>query len=324
MPRYRYEDLSEDQFESLARAICRRLFGQGFNGFSKGKDGGRDGKFVGTAECFPSRSRPWSGTTIIQAKHTNKYHARFSSTDFFSPDSSSAILSQEVPRIKRLRESGELDFYLLIANRKLAANQQEKIVAYLSSACNLPKAHIFLAGIETLEDWLYDFPGAAKSARLDFVDSPLKVESSELAEVVSHIADHLGQIPSSGFKGVSKRISFEQKNQINNMSMEYASELRNRVLKDTPQFDAFFANPINEKITSLYELAADEFKIKILSKRKNYQSFDEVLEYLIDLLLDRDTLLKKHKRLTRTLIFYMYWNCDIGVDDASPDQTLSP
>lgn len=319
MPRYRYEDLSEDQFESLARAICRRLFGQGFNGFSKGKDGGRDGKFVGTAECFPSQREPWSGTTIIQAKHTNKYYERFSSNDFFNPNSASAVLSQEVHRIKKLRASGELDYYLLIANRRLAANQQEKITCYLSRCCNLPQANIFLAGIENLEDWLSDFPGAAKSAGLDFVDSPLKVDSSDLAEVVSHLAENLGQIPSSGFEGVRKRIPFKKKNQINHMNAEYAAELRTRVLKDTPQFDAFFANPINKKFTSLYELASEEFKMKILSKRKDYQSFDQVLEHLIDLLLDRDPLLRKHKRLTRILIFYMYWNCDIGVDDASPE-----
>ncbi len=38
------------------------------------------------------------------------------------------------------------------------------------------------------------------------------------------------------------------------------------------------------------------------------------MEYLIDLLFARDPILRKreHKRLTRAVLFYMYWNCDIG------------
>lgn len=47
-------------------------------------DGGREAKFVGTAELHPSKAAPWVGTTIIQAKHTNGYNRNFSVSDFFS------------------------------------------------------------------------------------------------------------------------------------------------------------------------------------------------------------------------------------------------
>ena len=46
------------------------------------------------------------------------------------------------------------------------------------------------------------------------------------------------------------------------------------------------------------------------------------MEYLVDLLFNRDAILRQHahKRLTRAVLFYMYWNCDIGeVDDAQAD-----
>lgn len=35
------------------------------------------------------------------------------------------------------------------------------------------------------------------------------------------------------------------------------------------------------------------------------------LEHLVDLLLGRDPILRQHgnKRLTRAVLFYMYWNC---------------
>jgi hypothetical protein len=64
----------------------------------------------------------------------------------------------------------------------------------------------------------------------------------------------------------------------------------------------------------MYESVADEFQLKIIAKRKGYQTFDEVMEYLADLLFGRDAVLRQHthRRLTRAVLFYMYWNCDIG------------
>ena len=70
----------------------------------------------------------------------------------------------------------------------------------------------------------------------------------------------------------------------------------------------------------MYESVVDEFQLKITAKRKDYQSFDEVMEYLADLLFNRDPILRQiaHRRLTRAMLFYMYWNCDIGeVDNAA-------
>ncbi len=45
------------------------------------------------------------------------------------------------------------------------------------------------------------------------------------------------------------------------------------------------------------------------------QQFDHVLNRLFDLLVDRDPDLARNRRQTRTMLFYMYWNCDIGKDD---------
>ena len=71
---FAYEDLSDDQFEKLVVFLCQRLLGIAVQGFAKGPDGGRDAKFVGTAELHPSKAAPWVGTTIVLAKHTNGYN----------------------------------------------------------------------------------------------------------------------------------------------------------------------------------------------------------------------------------------------------------
>jgi hypothetical protein len=64
--------------------LCQRLLGISVQGFAKGPDGGRDAKFVGTAELHPSKAAPWIGTTVIQAKHTNGYNRNFSESDFYT------------------------------------------------------------------------------------------------------------------------------------------------------------------------------------------------------------------------------------------------
>jgi hypothetical protein len=115
-------------------------------------------------------------------------------------------------------------------------------------------------------------------------------------------------------EGVVERTSYADKNKINNMTEAYAASLRRRYLKETRQIDTFLAAPENRDLLELYQSVAEEFQFKIIAKRKDYQTFDEVMEYLIDLLFARDPLLRQrgHKRLTRVMLFYMYWSCDIG------------
>jgi len=57
-----YFDLSDDQFEKVVVALGQRMFGAGLIGFTKGKDGGRDAKFNGTAALPPENwiVRRWS------------------------------------------------------------------------------------------------------------------------------------------------------------------------------------------------------------------------------------------------------------------------
>jgi hypothetical protein len=119
----------------------------------------------------------------------------------------------------------------------------------------------------------------------------------------------------------TERVSYEKKNALNNMSEEYAKAQRKRYLKDTHQIQTFLAAPENADVLRQYETVVDEFQLKIIAHRKDYQTLDRVMEYLINLLYGRDATLRqqKHKRLTRAVMFFMYWNCDIGeVEDATP------
>lgn len=325
--KFAYEDLGEDQFENLVVLLCQRLLGISVQGFAKGPDGGRDAKFVGTAELHPSKAAPWIGTTIVQAKHTNGYNRNFSESDFFSKAAKNSVLGKEIPRIKKLRSAKHLDHYMLFANRRLAGNAESEIRDYLASQCGIPASSIYLCGLEQLELWLKRFPEIAKEADLDPVDSPLIVSPDDLAEVVQALARQKADVIAVLDDPPTERVTYERKNVLNQMSPDYAKAQRRRYLKETAQIRAFLASPENIEVLRMYESVADEFQLKIIAKRKDYQTFDEVMEYLVDLLFNRDPILRQnaHKRLTRAMLFYMYWNCDIGeVDDASSDQTLPP
>lgn len=318
--KYAYEDLSPEQFENLVVFLCQRLLGISVQGFAKGVDGGRDAKFVGTAELHPSKAAPWIGTTIIQAKHTNGYNRNFSETDFYSQNSTNTVLGKEIIRIKNLRNHNQLDHYMLFSNRRLAGNAESEIRGYISKECNIPIESLYLCGVEQLESWLKNFPEVARIADFDPIKSPLIVSPDDLAEVVSALALQKNKLSAVFDDPPMARVSYEQKNLLNNMSVEYAKVQRKVYLKETAQIQAFLAAPENLELLCMYESVVDEFQLKIIAKRQDFHAFDEVMEYLVDLLHDRDPILRKHKRLMRTVLFYMYWNCDIGrIDDAETD-----
>ncbi len=313
--KYIYEDLSSDNFETLVVLLCKNLLGMSVQSFSKGPDGGRDAKFVGTAECHPSRADPWTGIVIIQAKHTNGCNKSFSDKDFFSLKSSSNIIAQEIPRIKKLRDENDLDHYMLFSNRRLTGQTDTDVRRHISEECNIPQTSIYLCGLENLELFMKLFPKIPKQAKISSLDSPLIVSPNDLSEIIEAFARQKEFMLQNSDIPPTPRTSYVEKNEINKMSDEYANALRKMYLKDTSQIKNFLAAPENIELMRQYESTTQEIQLKIIAKRREYDSFDDIMNYLVDLLKQRDAILRKNIRLTRAMIFYMYWNCDIGEED---------
>lgn len=82
------ENMNEDDFEEMVNTICQQILGTGVVSFTKGRDGGKDGRFTGTADNYPSNKEPWKGKMIIQAKHTTNPLASCSSGEFLTNKSS--------------------------------------------------------------------------------------------------------------------------------------------------------------------------------------------------------------------------------------------
>ena len=94
MKTYPLNELSTQEFENLVIAICEKILGIGTINFSEGPDGGQDGKFTGTANCFPSEKEPWKGKFIIQAKRTINQLASCSDVNFIPK-----VIDKEIKKI---------------------------------------------------------------------------------------------------------------------------------------------------------------------------------------------------------------------------------
>ena len=311
-----YHDISDDQFERVVVALGQRLFGAGLTGFSKGKDGGKDAKFQGTAECYPSSASPWKGITIIQAKHTNGINASFSDKPFFNPENGTGTLLEEVPRINKLAASGELQNYLLVSNRKLTGITEGKMKAFLSEATGIKQERLGFAGIEQLDQWFSLFPDAQNALNFRPLDRPLIVRPDELANTIEAFREAFNEIDVSGIQDLpTARTPFSEKNVLNNMSEDFAKKLCDLYLALTKKIDAFLGDPKNAAFQSTYHEAAEEYSLKVIEFQGVGETFDSVFNYLTDLLIDRSSMLKSNQRLTRAMLFYMYWTCDIGKND---------
>lgn len=318
---FQYFDLSDDQFEKIVVAIGQRLFGAGLMGFAAGIDGGRDAKFKGTADLYPSAAAPWTGCTIIQAKHTNGINASFSDPAVCNIDNFTGIICDEIPKIKALYQSGEAQNYLLISNRKLSGVAEPKLVKLISDMTGLSISNIALAGTQQLDDWLELFPDAHASLSINPLQSPLIVRPDDLADTIEGFREAVQIGTSDEDRSTpTPRTTLVEKNRLNNMTPDFETLLRKRYLELTVDIRRFLADPINESFKASYQEAVEEFNLKIIAKRTDYDTFDDVFNYLLDLLIARSGILRSNKRLTRAMLYYMYWNCDIGRD--KDDQTV--
>lgn len=313
---YNYSDISSTQFEHLVIHLCDELFGMGSEAFSEGPDGGRDSRFEGKAQMYPSVSRPWCGLTIIQAKHTTSYNSKFSDTDFFSLESKSATIAEEVNKIKRLIAEDGMKNYIIFSNRKLSANANEKVKTYLSKKTGLDKENIGLIGIERMELLFKRFPHIAKMVDLNPYDTPLNISPDDLAEVIVSIKDALPAIKQKDIEPSLVRTDFKKKNELNNLTSSYSNVILKK-LGDFCEIEDFLSMPENDEYQQKYIESAEELHAKICIFKKDRHSFDEVIEKTIELIIDRDNDCKRNKALTRAMVYYMYYKCDIGENYAA-------
>lgn len=306
--RYPLFDMDCDSFESLTVLICNKILGEATIPFAKGKDGGRDGKFIGRANKIPSEASPWDGKIIIQAKHTTKVNASCSDSQF------DTILNSEViPAIKTLKASKNIDYYLLFTNRKLTGIKDADIEKQIKDATGIPS---ILVADEKIQLYLSQYPDVVRQAELNRLLLPFEFDESDLREVILFLYDQLkSELPTSSANGFEYP-GLERKNELNNLSQKYFDSVISESMNDFDKIRQFLTNPINKDISDIYHDAASELNAKIVLRRDQYYEFEQVLEACYDIMVNNNaTLLRGKKQLVRKLLHYMYCNCDIGIKE---------
>ena len=256
---YPLHELTWQEFEEVVTSICEDILGTGTIIFSDGKDGGRDAKFTGTANNFPSNASPWVGKFIIQAKHTNKIGASCSDSEF------KTTLNKEVSNIKDLNDDKKLDHYLIFTNRKLGGMQDPKIEDFIDEELNVNNQ---VLGIERINKWLKDNPAIAKRHNLSRLLLPLQFYEEDLKEIVLTFCEidfECDEIKIIERK--NNRISIEEKNDLNTMSQEYFTNAFQKSMKEFSYIEDFFKDPKNRRLNKKYNNTIDDIQSKILVKR---------------------------------------------------------
>jgi hypothetical protein len=303
--KYPLEYLTDSDFEILVALICSEILGIGTIVFSEGKDGGRDAEFNGTANNYPSKIEPWRGKIIIQAKHTQRNNASCSESDF-----QSILKKSVIPAIQQLKKKNEIDYYLLFTNRKLSGVQYPKIEDIFDTNTGIENRVI---GLEQIDFWINSHPSIAKKINLNKLLLPLNFDENDLRLIVNSFSKldkkkgELSKIPENR--------DIENKNKLNALSKEYFDNVIKKNLIYFGQIRAFLIDSINKEYLDKYENTIDDINAKIIVHRTDFEKFEIILEFLYDFIVENNTELKNKRRLVRLFLHYMYYNCDIGINE---------
>lgn len=306
---YRLDTLSSEDFEKLVCDICQEILGTGTISFSQGPDGGRDGRFNGTSNKFPSESKKWSGKFIIQAKKKSSPTASCSDSDF------KRSLEEEIKKLKKLKKKGEVDNYLVFTSRSQPANSTEKLIKLIKKS--IPLDNVEIIGQETITRYLHRYQDIVKRYGLLKFREPLRFNSGDIKIIIEKFyARGKGIKKEFDFKlSKLKFISKEKKNELNKLSKEYFNNIQKESLPYFNRLEKFLKDPRNKNFKEHYLEITNELKFKITAKRNEYEYFDEVFCELYDFIIENHPELKNRGRLIHALLHYMYWHCDIGKDD---------
>lgn len=304
--------LNDSEFEDLVTLICRRILGVGTTSFSPGPDGGKDAKFEGTANCFPSDTAPATGKFIIQAKHTTNPVASCSDNNFESNQTS--VVNEEIPKIKRQFEKGDLTHYLLFTNRRKTGGAEARIPKHIKNETGVE--NVWLFGLKDIGDQLLDYPDIIKQAGLDKLRSPIQFTPDDIRDVIVAFHTHRKEISTAfdsqhdfkDYPGIKK------KNEINGLTDGYYRYILDDSVSRFSEIQHFLKNSRNWRFADQYHAVADELKGQIITHRDKFMTFDEALEHVFQLMYERSPELQSaaHRRLTKIFVHYMYWDCDIG------------
>lgn len=311
MSQYPYENLTDEEFESLVIRIGKEVLGIGCKTFSLGKDGAKDSWFTGTADYFPSKGSPWTGTFNLQAKYTKAINASCSDNEFSVNQTS--VLSKEIIRLKEVMKTTPFDNYIIFTNRKLSGGTHPTIVKMLQTGLGIQNVEII--GKEDLDSYLTDYPHIAFQFGLFKFQTPLRFYEKELRDVIIVFSEQSKAISTEAKNYITSftLIDKEKKNELNNLSKDYFEFLKNHSLQYFEEIESFLSDPKNDPYLKMYSNTVSDLQDAITVQRSRFNEFEHVVKHLIDYTVgNNEDKLKDLRKIVRVFIHFMYFNCDIG------------
>ena len=304
---YRLESIGDDKFEKLINSLCEKQLGTGTVDFTTGPDGGRDGRFNGTADNYPSNSEPWSGRFIIQSKHTEDHSASCSDNKFHGNNSST--VEKEIERLNKLKAKENIDCYLIFTNRK-ETSKREEAVKYIKTKTSIPNVDII--GKATINRWLQKYDDIRKIYSLDIYQMPFDFFEDDIRDVIVFFHENIPDVTSE--TPTIDRPDILRKVEINNLSLAYYENILVPDLnRFRPKILKFLSNPRNRKYTSMYEESATDLKRLIETNIDRFSDFKHVFNFLTSYIIDKDPQkYKRHRNIFPAFFHFMFYQCDIG------------
>lgn len=303
---YQLHSIDEGRFEELVRHLCREILGLGTVAYSKGPDGGRDGRFEGTSTRYPSSSAPWKGKFIIQAKHTTNPIARCSDGEFWKNKTS--VVAREKPKMRQLREAGEVDNYLLFTNRRLGGETESALLKELRDETGIPQVAIL--GIETITELLARYPAVVRHIGGELFGGPIRFHSEDIKQVILAFRGK-GKPRAFRVPDNYEYVEIDRKNKINNLRREDFDFVVENSEPYFAQIRDFLGDPVNEEVAVIYEDFAMETNHKVHLRRDDFTHFSEVFEHLYDQVTLNEPELRP-RNLIWVFLHFMYVHCDLG------------
>lgn len=302
---YPLHELSDTEFEDVVWEICQDLLGAGTLKFAKGNDGGRDSRFNGTANRFPSEKSPWAGKIVIQAKHTSNPSTYLSSGSF---------INKEYDKIKKLVADKELDYYLIFTNRKGSAEKAVDIRKEITNTTSILFDNIEILVYEHLNEYLINNNRLVKKY-LAYLLEPIRFYEEDIKNIIIYFKDNHTDIKELKEEAPSPEVYLdkEKKNELNKLSKDYFNRIVDESHSYFTKIREFLGDPKNEEHREAFLATASDLKDEIALHMDEYDRFEEVIIKIKDMIISKyPDELKPKRRFVNVFLHYMYWDCFIG------------
>ena len=140
---------------------------------------------------------------------------------------------------------------------------------------------------------------------------PLQFDPDDLKHVIECFSDNLDEAATrlSDLVNIDKAV----KNELNGLSDDYFEHMTDRLMPYLDQIRTFLIDHKNKVLRKKYQESVLVLKGRIIAYRKDFESFDRVMEHLASDIYGK---CKQHNGVSMLLVSvfldYMYFTCDIG------------